>query len=566
MKKRSTTHSKTVAKVAHKRVRSSGDRARSDRTSVKRERGQLGRTKLTPVICDPPVETLEAEEPKILAERDGWVVVTKPAGWLTHPDGREGVDRRPDLFTWAQERLSRSLGVHQRLDVSTSGLIAFSFTPSGAKLIESSLKRPDAKRYLAVVEGSLTTETGEIDQAVVTAPQKGAITRYRVLNRGQEWSLLEMTPLTGRTHQIRIHCASIGYPIRGDVRYGDSLDLRAPRALLHAYQLTINHELFTAPIPADLARYRGGASMEERREAAELTRAQLDQGEETDCYRLFNGAPEGFEGWRLDRYGEWLWLIHDQGTPLGPLPAREAQGIYRLEALIDRSKGQQAAPQLWRGEAAPQPLIVSEAGVRYAVELGHQLSTGLFLDQRPQRAWLAKSKRSWGRVLNTFAHAGGFSIAASVAGAETVSIDLSTKWLDRIPHQLELNGVDPRSHRQLIGDVFDWLRRLQKRGERFDLIILDPPSTSVGKKKKRWSAARDYPELVSLTLPLLNPGGRLLTCTNSRKLTPYKFARSLSEVMPRAEGYQLERVCAPGVDFPTDQPLPVKNLVWRAPS
>ena len=112
-------------------------------------------------------------------------------------------------------------------------------------------------------------------------------------------------------------------------------------------------------------------------------------------------------------------------------------------------------------------------------------------------------------------------------------------------------------------DALDYMRTLPDKS--MDLIILDPPSTSVGKKKKRWSAARDYPELVALTLPLLNPGGRLLTCTNSRKLSPYKFAKSLEMVMPHSEGFQLERVCSPGLDFPTDDPLPVKNLIWRAP-
>jgi 23S rRNA (cytosine1962-C5)-methyltransferase len=146
-----------------------------------------------------------------------------------------------------------------------------------------------------------------------------------------------------------------------------------------------------------------------------------------------------------------------------------------------------------------------------------------------------------------------------------VSIDLSGQWLSRIPHQMELNDLDPRQHTCLTGDVFDWLRRLTKRGEKFDLIILDPPSTSVGTKRKRWSAAKDYPQLIELTLPLLSPGGRLITATNHRKLTPYKFAKIVSSALPMREGFHLERACAPGIDYPTDAPLSVKNLIWRAP-
>ena len=525
---------------------------------------------LKPKRLDPPAELMEGHAPAIIAERADWVIVQKPAGWLTHPDGREGLDRRPDLFSWVQMRCQRSLGVHQRLDVSTSGVIAFSLTTRGAKAIEKALRGPGAKRYLAVLEGVIPVESGEMNTSVPNAREKEALTHFRVLQRGRTWTLIEATPMTGRTHQIRAHCAQYGYPLRGDGRYGDALDLRSPRSLLHAYQLTIEGETFHAPLPPDMSRYQSfdqGKTFEaQRTEAALQMRAPLKNGVETSCYRLFNGDPEGFPGWRLDRYGDWFWLIHDQGAPLGPDPFDEALGVYRLEALIDRSSGQQSSPQLLSGQTAPKPLEVIEAGVRYAVELGDQLSTGLFLDQRPQRSWLAQGKKPWGRVLNTFAHAGGFSVAAAVAGAETVSIDLSSKWLNRIPRQLELNGINPRDHLLLTGDVFDWIRRLAKRGERFDLIILDPPSTSVGKKKKRWSAARDYPELVALTLPLLSPGGRLLTCTNSRKLSPYKFARSLEDVMPRSRGFQLERVCAPGIDFPTDDPLPVKNLIWRAPN
>ena len=126
-----------------------------------------------------------------------------------------------------------------------------------------------------------------------------------------------------------------------------------------------------------------------------------------------------------------------------------------------------------------------------------------------------------------------------------------------------LNGInpDPKIHRCLTGDVFDWLRRLAKRGERFDLIILDPPSTSVGKKKKRWSAKRDYPELISLALPLLAPQGRILTATNHRQLDPERFARLVGSALPQE--ITLERVCPPGIDFPHAGALPIKNLIWR---
>ena len=105
---------------------------------------------------------------------------------------------------------------------------------------------------------------------------------------------------------------------------------------------------------------------------------------------------------------------------------------------------------------------------------------------------LARTPWAWITLLNTFAHAGGFSIAAATAGAQTLSIDLSKHWLGFIPRQLAQLGIDAQHHDCIYGDIFDWLPRLAKRGEKFDLIILDPPSTSVGRKKKRWSARTHY--------------------------------------------------------------------------
>ena len=579
----SKSRSKSDAKPKHKarsgskphrahhqdRRSSSNAKARSRPLGAQRSR-RAEDTGLSARHTDPPAALAWLTQPHIIAELEHLLILDKPVGWLTHTDGRSREDNgRPDLVTWAQERFGVSMRVHQRLDVSTSGVIALSLDTHGDQILKRALTTPGAKRYLAVIEGHASQRRGRISHPVPMSPAQHAETDYRVLRCGEGWSLLEAIPRTGRTHQIRAHCAHLGVPIRGDALYGDSFDLRAPRALLHAHRLIVDGETYVAQPPPDFARYLM-ESADDPVKAALDTRSALERSMRDECYRVFNGDPEGFEGCRIDRYQDWLWVIHHQTQPLDQLHTLldrlSARGVYYLEAQIDRSRGGQPRPQLLRGEPAPQPLIVQEAEVTYAVELGTHLSTGLFLDQRPQRAWLAHAHKPWGRVLNTFAHAGGFSVAAACAGAETVSIDLSSQWLSRVPRQMELNGLDPRGHTCLTGDVFDWLRRLAKRGERFDLIILDPPSTSVGTKRKRWSAAKDYPQLIEMTLPLLAPGGRLVTATNHRKLTPYKFARLVSSALPKREGFYLERVCAPGVDYPTDRPLGVKNLIWRAPS
>lgn len=503
---------------------------------------------MTPRVVD--CEPVPGEAPVVLFRDADLVALAKPAGWLTHADG---VGTRPDVVGWWAAQAGEQVGVHQRLDVDTTGVLVLSRSRAGAARLQGALSgRRAEKVYWAVVDGVLPATEGVLSGAV---EGKAAETRYRVLRCEGGVSLVEARPVTGRRHQIRRHLAGVGCAIRGDGRYGDALDRRAPRALLHCMSVALPGGFrVEAPVPADFAGARGLG-------AAGL-RAGLAADEGTSCFREVCGAGDGWPGWRVDRYGEWLWVQHAEGEPRGPLP--EARGVYGLVGVKDRSRGAQQPPGLWSGEAAPGWLTVWEHGTPFVVQLGEQLSTGLFLDQRPQRAWLAQHAGGM-RVLNTFAHAGGFSVAAARAGAETVSVDLSRAWLERIPRQLKVLGLSEaeveRRHDRIYGDVFDWVRRLANRGEQFDLVILDPPSTSVGKRKKRWSAAKDYPELVRLALPLVAPGGWLWTATNHRQLSAGQFA---SKVAAGAGGeLALWRVCPPAVDFPCVGPAPVKTLVWR---
>ena len=111
---------------------------------------------------------------------------------------------------------------------------------------------------------------------------------------------------------------------------------------------------------------------------------------------------------------------------------------------------------------------------------------------------------------------------------------------------------------------FEWMAKLSKRGEKFDIVILDPPSSSVGKKKKRWSVRNDMHELVALAAPLVKKGGLLWTTTNSASLSPVKFARSCERGFDQVGcSARLERIQPMPHDFPTIGPQNVKNLVWR---
>lgn len=368
--------------------------------------------------------------------------------------------------------------------------------------------------------------------------------------------------------------------VRGDPA-ANPFDRRAPRRLIHCQALTVSSLSYDEDVqaelegmPDDIANLAERLNRHKYAKGSFLGRSALRENPLTNTYREVNGAADGFPGWTVDRYADWLFVQHDPKEYRGPLPSihdGKTAGVYYLSANPDRgSMGSDSSirPTLLEGKPAPEILPVLENGVTYHVSLDKDLSTGIFLDQRPQRAWLTRNCHKDTHVLNCFAHCGAFSIAAASAGASTVSLDLNKKWLERVEPQLEANGIafDER-HDCIYGDCFEWLEKLAKRGEKFDIVILDPPSSSVGKKKRRWSVKNDMDELVALAAPLVKEGGLLWTTTNSAGLSPIKFARLCKRGLDSVglEGAKLERIQPMPTDFPTIGAPPVKNLVWRIP-
>jgi 23S rRNA (cytosine1962-C5)-methyltransferase len=167
-------------------------------------------------------------------------------------------------------------------------------------------------------------------------------------------------------------------------------------------------------------------------------------------------------------------------------------------------------------------------------------------------------------VLNTFAYTCGFSLCAAAAGARTTSIDLSQKYLAWGKRNFALNQIDPARHDFLGGDVFDWLRRLAKKGRRFDLILLDPPTFSQSKEQGAFQAEKDYGKLAVAALRLLKPGGVLFASTNAAKQTPAQFLETLISAVAGAGRAIVQRHYAPQPpDFPITRAEPAYlKTVW----
>jgi 23S rRNA (cytosine1962-C5)-methyltransferase len=269
----------------------------------------------------------------------------------------------------------------------------------------------------------------------------------------------------------------------------------------------------------------------------------------TDAYRLIDDQADGLPGVVIDRYGDFavMSLFSDEATAGAPAIADALVGIglrgvyskHRVRTDLRRARREELAPETpFSGEPSPPDLVVTEHGMKVRVDIASGLSTGLFTDQRDTRV-LVRASSEGARVLNLFAYTCSFTVAAALGGAAaTTSVDVSQRALARGNDNLVLNGVAGPSHRLLRGDAASFVRRARRRGDRFDLVVLDPPSfgTHGG---STFSVERDYARIAEGALALLSTRGRLVAVTNHLG-TNRAALRELIERAASAAGVRLE--------------------------
>ncbi|WP_309571406.1 class I SAM-dependent methyltransferase [Deinococcus sp.] len=227
--------------------------------------------------------------------------------------------------------------------------------------------------------------------------------------------------------------------------------------------------------------------------------------------------------------------------------------------LSNVARDELSPPQPIWGDARPEVTSL-ENGVPFLIRPGADLSVGLFTDARPARAWVRAN--ATGRVLNTFAYTCGFGVNATLGGVGTVkNVDLSRKVLAWGQANYALSGLDAPDTDFLYGDVFEWLSRLARRGDVFDVVVLDPPSFARNRRGV-WRAERDYDTLISLAASVTAEGGRIVGLLNHAGVNAQSFERSCRaglELAGRA-GRVAGRL-GPGEDYPGAEHLKVH--VWE---
>jgi 23S rRNA (cytosine1962-C5)-methyltransferase len=251
-------------------------------------------------------------------------------------------------------------------------------------------------------------------------------------------------------------------------------------------------------------------------------RAPLFKKRKTTCYRLFDRDIPEYPV-TVDQYGDsMLFSIYEGKHGLATQPfdamveyACELLGIHPSKVYKKTRRRRIAGQQHEKLDTAKQRFSVMENGLRFSVNLSDYTDTGLFLDHRnTRRQVMLESKGK--RVLNLFAYTGAFTVYAHAGGAQsTTSVDLSKTYLNWTRENLELNHLDLREANLVQSDTFAFLATALQQNERFDLIIVDPPTASKSKRTQHdFDLQRDHGELLKAAEQLLVPGGKIYFSNN----------------------------------------------------
>ena len=242
--------------------------------------------------------------------------------------------------------------------------------------------------------------------------------------------------------------------------------------------------------------------------------------QQTDALRLCTSP----DGW-VERFGVDVLISHKTGAALERLKTELCLWALNLDfrfrrvfaRFLPKQNADREAPRLILGD--PDTNMQSTALERtlcYGIDFSAGYSVGLFIDQRENRRFVRDVAPA--SLLNCFAYTCSFSVAAATVGAKTVSVDLSKKSLARGRENFALNSLSTTDHRFLADDVMAVLPRLARRGEKFDAIILDPPTFSRSHRGKAFQVEQDFETLLLAALEVAERNARILLSTNCSTL------------------------------------------------
>jgi 23S rRNA (cytosine1962-C5)-methyltransferase len=260
-------------------------------------------------------------------------------------------------------------------------------------------------------------------------------------------------------------------------------------------------------------------------------RANFFKNKETTAFRVFNSAGDGIGGLSID-YFDGYYLI--TWYSIGIYSFKDAildalkelvdfKGIYQKRRFENKGQYVESSSDFVAGKRAPEPLVIKENGIKFAIYLDDGAMVGIFLDQREVRQKIRASYAKDRVVLNTFSYTGAFSVYAAVGGAkESISVDLAKRSLPKTKENFLLNNQDLTKNKIVVEDIFSYFKYAARKELRFDMVIADPPSFARS-KKHTFSVAKDYKNLLKDIINITAKGGIIVASTNYAGLRVEKF-------------------------------------------
>ena len=282
------------------------------------------------------------------------------------------------------------------------------------------------------------------------------------------------------------------------------------------------------------------------KESIEYRKSFYEEAEQniTTAFRVVNGEGDGLGGVTID-YFNGYYMITWYSLGIYALKdmiiealqnSVEYKGIYEKKRFDTKGQYVENESDFVSGKESPNPLIVRENNVNFAVYLDDGAMTGIFLDQKEVRKTIRDKYSNGKTMLNAFSYTGAFSIYSALGGSvKTTSVDLAKRSLPKTSEQFIVNDIDPKSQEIIVDDVFNYFKYAVKKQYKFDMVVLDPPSFARS-KKITFSVSKDYVKLLKEAIQITNKNGVIVASTNSANFGMMKFRQFIEQAFKELNG------------------------------
>ncbi len=355
------------------------------------------------------------------------------------------------------------------------------------------------------------------------------VSKYVVLKKGREKSLLRRHPwiFSGAVHQVK-----------GAPQSGETVEVRDFQGHILALGAFSPHSQIRVRVwTFDLQETIDEAFFCRKIEQAIHLRQKLNIEEQSNAFRLVAAEADGLPGLIVDRYNDWLVCqFLSAGSEFWKETIVEClkqfsgvSKIYeRSDVEVRKKEGLPLRKGPMSGPTPPAFIEIEEHGLKILVDVEKGHKTGFYLDQRVNRQLVARHSANK-KVLNCFAYTGGFGLAALQGGAQHVTnVEDVAGLLEVQEKNFRLNGFASSLYKNVKADVFQLLRQYREQGQKFDLIVLDPPKFA-DSQRNLLRASRGYKDINRLAFSLLRPGGLLFTFSCSGLMNSALFQKIVAD-------------------------------------